>query len=117
MNLQARLLADTATRAGFTLRHDAFFDTIAFDCPDADQVMASAVAAGFNLRRLDGQGVAIALDETVTRDELLRLAGILGAGRSARRRPAYRRRMRGWPRFWRRRCSTATMPSTRCCAT
>ncbi len=41
--------------------------------------MARAVAAGFNLRRLDGAGVAIALDETVTAAELST------AGRAARR--------------------------------
>ena len=83
VNLQARLLADVARRTGMTLRYDAFFDTIAFDAPDADGVMAAALAAGFNLRRLDGQGVAIALDETVTRVELSRLAEVLGAGLAA----------------------------------
>ena len=31
VNLLARLLGDAATRAGFTLRHDAFFDTIAIE--------------------------------------------------------------------------------------
>jgi glycine dehydrogenase len=77
--LQARLLASVVTRTGRTLRAPAFFDTIAFDGPDADGLMARADAAGFNLRRLDGDGVAIALDETVTRAELETLADILGA--------------------------------------
>ena len=77
-NLQARALADVAVRAGLTLRHDSFFDTIAFDAPDADALVARAVAAGFNLRRLDGAGVAIALDETVTAAELAVLADLLG---------------------------------------
>jgi glycine dehydrogenase len=40
--------------------------------------MARAVVAGFNLRRLDATGVAIALDETVTAEELTALAGLLG---------------------------------------
>ncbi len=79
VNLQARLLAGAATRAGLALRHDAFFDTVAIDAPDADGLVARALEAGFNLRRLDGQGVAIALDETVTRPELERLASVLGA--------------------------------------
>ena len=78
INLQARLLAATARSGGATLRHDAFFDTIALDVPDADALMARAVAAGFNLRRLDGQGVTIALDETVTRAQLDTLATLLG---------------------------------------
>ncbi|GAC1337247.1 MAG: aminomethyl-transferring glycine dehydrogenase [Acetobacteraceae bacterium] len=78
VNLQARLVAGVLTRAGLTLRHDAFFDTVAFDAPDADGLMARAAAAGFNLRRLEGQGIALSLDETVTREELGRLAGVLG---------------------------------------
>jgi len=76
--LQAQALAGAAIRGGATLRHDCFFDTVALDVPDADALMARALDAGFNLRRLDGQGVAIALDETVTRDELSTLAGLFG---------------------------------------
>ena len=76
INLQARLLAGAVRRAGFVLRHDQFFDTIAFDAP-AD-LADRAEAAGYNLRRLPG-GVAIALDETVTRHELEQLAAVIGA--------------------------------------
>ena len=80
VNLQARLLADAAVRAGLGLRHADFFDTVALEAGDgAEALMARAVAAGFNFRRLDATGVALALDETVTRDELERLAGVLGA--------------------------------------
>ena len=78
VNLQARLLAGAAQAGGHRLRHDNFFDTVALDCDDASAVVARAEAAGFNLRRLDATGVAIALDETVTRDELHALAGVLG---------------------------------------
>jgi glycine dehydrogenase len=78
VNLQVRLLAGVARRAGLTLRHATFFDTIAIETPDADALIAAAVDAGFNLRRIDATGVAIALDETVTRDDLVRLAGVLG---------------------------------------
>lgn len=77
VHLAARLLAAAAEQAGLRLRHASFFDTIALDC-DADAVMARALAEGFNFRRLDARGVAIALDETVTGDELQRLAKILG---------------------------------------
>ena len=79
VNLQARLLAGAARRAGLAVRHGEFFDTVALDVPDAEALMTRARKAGFNLRRLDGQGVAIALDETVTRAELEQLAGLLGA--------------------------------------
>ncbi len=78
VNLQARLLAGAAVRAGLSLRHDAFFDTITLD-GDTTGLVAAAAASGFNLRTLPDGGVSIALDETVTRDELGRLAAILGA--------------------------------------
>ncbi|MBL6079010.1 aminomethyl-transferring glycine dehydrogenase [Belnapia sp. T18] len=81
VNLQARLLADAARRGGFTLRHDAFFDTIAVEAGDrADALMQGAVARGFNLWRTEAGCVSIALDETVTRDELAALADLLGGG-------------------------------------
>ncbi len=117
VNLQARLLADAARRAGLRLRHDAFFDTLAIDCADADAMIGKARAAGFNLRRLDGQGVGIALDETVTREELFQLAELLGAplAGSAGVDTAFARAARG--RCCRRRCSASIIPSTRCCAT
>jgi glycine dehydrogenase len=80
VNLQARLLAGSARRAGFELRHDSFFDTIAIEAGSrADALIAAALEHGFNLRRIDETGVAIALDETVTRAELETLAGVLGA--------------------------------------
>ena len=79
VNLLARLLAGAAARAGMRLRHGAYFDTVAFDAPDADGLVRRALEAGFNLRRLDGRGVAVALDETVTRAELDRLCAVLGA--------------------------------------
>jgi glycine dehydrogenase len=82
-NLLARLLAGAAARAGLALRHDAYFDTIAIDAgPRADAIMRAALAAGFNLRRLDATGIAVALDETVTRAELDKLCEALGAAAS-----------------------------------
>ena len=79
VNLQARLLADAARQGGYTLRHAQFFDTIAIEAgARADALQAAALEAGFNLRRIDATGVAIALDETVTRAELETLAAILG---------------------------------------
>jgi glycine cleavage system P protein (glycine dehydrogenase) len=78
-NLMARLLADAARRAGYALRHDSFFDTIALDVANSDELIARAAEAGFDLRRIDATGVGIALDETVTLAELERLAALLGA--------------------------------------
>jgi len=80
ISAMVRLLAGAAVEAGLALRHDAFFDTIVIEAGDqADRIIADALEAGFNLRRIDANGVAIALDETVTRDELAQLAAILGA--------------------------------------
>ena len=78
VNLQARLLAGVALKAGLRLRHRAFFDTITVEADHADALIAAALDAGFNLRRIDATGVAMALDETVTRDELATLATVLG---------------------------------------
>ena len=87
VNLTARLLAGAAIRAGLALRHDAYFDTLAIEAGDrADTIMADALAAGFNLRRLDATGIAISLDETVTRADLDALCEALGA--EARDAPA-----------------------------
>ena len=62
-----------AACAGSRLRHSAFFDTIVVE--DADP--APFAAAGFNVRDLGG-AVAIALDETVAREDLIQLASLLG---------------------------------------
>jgi glycine dehydrogenase len=78
VNLQARIVADAARRGGFSLRHEAFFDTIALEAGSrADALMEAALRAGFNLRRIDATGVGIALDETVEREDLARLAVLL----------------------------------------
>ena len=79
VNLGARLLADAALRGGHRLRHESFFDTIVVECGDANALMRAALAAGFNFRRVDDGAVGIALDETVTREELARLASVLGS--------------------------------------
>ena len=79
VSLQARLLADCAVRAGHRVRHDSFFDTITVECADPDALIRAAEAAGFNLRRVDAGAVGIALDETITRDDLIAIADLLGA--------------------------------------
>ena len=79
IHLQARLLGAAAERAGLTLRHQQFFDTLAIEAgPKADALMQAALDAGFNFRRIDATGIGIALDETVTRAELTALAELLG---------------------------------------
>jgi len=83
INLGARLLAGAAVRAGYSLHHTAFFDTITFDAGDADAIAARALEAGYNLRRIGAETISIALDETVTPDDLATLARLIGAALDA----------------------------------
>jgi glycine dehydrogenase len=78
VNLQARMLADCAVRGGHRIRHAAFFDTIVVECAEPSLLLRAAHEAGFNFRRVDDGAVGIALDETVTRDDLMVLASALG---------------------------------------
>jgi glycine dehydrogenase len=79
VNLQARLLAAVARDSGLSVHHETFFDTIAIEAGSrADAIIQAALEAGFNFRRIDATGIAIALDETVTRQDLESLAAILG---------------------------------------
>jgi glycine dehydrogenase len=67
--------------AGLSLRHDHWFDTIAIETGTsgrADQLLADAAAAGFELRRLDATGLAIACDETTTEADVAALVAALG---------------------------------------
>ena len=76
VSLQARMLADAAIRAGLQVRHDTFFDTIVVE--GAVDLIGRGVEAGYNFRLVDQTGVAIAMDENVTRDDLIAIAGLLG---------------------------------------
>jgi glycine dehydrogenase len=77
--LQARMLADCAIRGGHRVRYASFFDTIVVECADPSAMLAAARDAGFNFRLVDDGAVAVAIDETVTRDDLSALAGVFGA--------------------------------------
>jgi glycine dehydrogenase len=79
INLCARLLAGAAARAGHTVLHANYFDTITLHTDHADTLVQKALDAGYNLRRDDATTLSIALDETVTTQDLQTLATILGA--------------------------------------
>ena len=56
-----------------------YFDTLAVRAPGgADEVLASALRHGLNLRKLDEHTVGVALDETTTADVLERVAAAFG---------------------------------------
>jgi glycine dehydrogenase len=69
---------DRAVRAaGFEQINEQFFDTLHVATPGAaDRAVAAALEAGFNIRRIDADGVVIALDETTTHADLEALAGV-----------------------------------------
>ena len=79
-HVAARLLAGAAVNAGYRLRHTQFFDTVAFDAPDAAALLGKARAAGYNLRDIGDGAVGISLDETVTPEDVEKLAAIVGGG-------------------------------------
>jgi glycine dehydrogenase len=86
--LQARILAGAAQAAGFALRHDSFFDTVAIEAGDkAPALMAAALKHGFNLADHGGGLVCIALDETVTRRDLAQLVAVIAEARHAAAQP------------------------------
>ncbi|MET9329217.1 aminomethyl-transferring glycine dehydrogenase [Tsukamurella sp. NPDC003166] len=56
-----------AAALGSAVVHDAFFDTVLVNVPGrADDVLAAAKAAGYNLWRVDDDHVSVAFDETST---------------------------------------------------
>ena len=69
--------AATIRSAGRQIRHDQFFDTVVIDAPeDRDELIAKALAGGFNLRPIDG-GVAVSFDETTDENTLFALIGAI----------------------------------------
>jgi glycine dehydrogenase len=84
INLQARLIADCASRAGFPPRHTEFFDTITLETGDRTvSLLQEAHARGFNFRQLDPATIALSLDETVTRAEFESLCALFGPAPAA----------------------------------
>ncbi|WP_084128489.1 aminomethyl-transferring glycine dehydrogenase [Demequina sp. NBRC 110055] len=64
-------LADALSAAGVEILHEHFFDTVVAKVPGgADSVMARAAAKGINLRKVDGDHVAMACDEVTSLDIL-----------------------------------------------
>jgi glycine dehydrogenase len=76
VNRLARLMADAFP--GDAVVHDSFFDTLLVRVPDASAVVAKASDAGYLLRLVDAEHVAIALDETTTQDDVENVLGAFG---------------------------------------
>ncbi|PSQ96229.1 MAG: glycine dehydrogenase (aminomethyl-transferring) [Bacteroidetes bacterium SW_9_63_38] len=76
-----KTLAEGLRRTGHSIRHDAFFDTLRVDLEDTTQerVRERAEAHEINLRYYDDGSVGVALDETVSAEDLDALFTVFGA--------------------------------------
>ncbi|WP_119717706.1 aminomethyl-transferring glycine dehydrogenase [Cognatilysobacter tabacisoli] len=74
----ATILATALRGAGVTVGTD-FFDTLHVVGLDAAAVHAKAREARINLRAIDASSLAISLDETTTRADVVTIAGLFGA--------------------------------------
>lgn len=77
------ILAAGLKQLGRTLTHESAFDTLAVNTGDHTEALLQAARdAGFNLRRDSATGIGISLDETTTRDDVVALWKLFGAGRA-----------------------------------
>ena len=81
VHLYARMLADQLAGLGFTIAHEHFFDTIRVDLSAdvLERLRGEALKAEVNFYYPDTGGVVIALDETVGRADLERIAAVFAA--------------------------------------
>ncbi len=76
--LTMRLLR-SLEKLGFSLESQHVFDTLAVNTgAQTDSILKSAVAAGYNLRRISAMQIGISLDETTTEADLLAILKVLG---------------------------------------
>ena len=83
-NVHSKLaqLKDALGKAGFDIVGEHHFDTLSFASgKHTDALLSAAVAAGFNLRKLDDAHLAISLDETTSESDLEQLATALNVRR------------------------------------
>jgi len=73
------ILANGLQQMGVLVLHQQFFDTLLLEVPGrAGALLGAAVRAGYNLRLCDADHLAVALDETVTAEDVDRLLQVLG---------------------------------------
>ncbi|MBF4615094.1 aminomethyl-transferring glycine dehydrogenase [Curtobacterium sp. VKM Ac-1376] len=73
-------LAAVARDAGIDVVHDAFFDTLTLrSVGRAEAIVAAAQDAGYLLHTVDADTFQLSVDETTTPDDVVALAGVLGA--------------------------------------
>ncbi len=81
VNALAKTLAAGLKKQGVKVKHDAFFDTVAWTVADAkaaDALMTSAQAVRMNLRRIDSVTLSASMDETTSAAHVEQLVGLFG---------------------------------------
>jgi glycine dehydrogenase len=74
VNRVASVLAAGLKKLGYTLANETFFDTITLDSgANTNALHQAAYSAHINLRRVSSTQVGVSVDETTTRDDLLKL--------------------------------------------
>jgi len=75
----AAMFAEGLRSGGFALVEGAFFDTVQVDCgAHTDTILAAALTAGYNLRRVSRSHLGIAFDERSTREDVAALLAAFG---------------------------------------
>nr|WP_245885806.1 aminomethyl-transferring glycine dehydrogenase [Xylanimonas oleitrophica] len=89
VHARAVALAEGLRAAGVEVEHDVFFDTVRAVVPGcADDVVAAAVTAGYNLYKADADHVQIACDETTTPADVVAVLEAFGAEAQSHHGPA-----------------------------
>jgi len=82
VHLTARTLAEGLKRLGYKVSDKPFFDTVTVDVADAQSKITQAAAVKkINLRALGAQRLSIALDETVSAQDLTDLLDVFALGK------------------------------------
>lgn len=78
--LLTRILAKALSDLGFELESDSYFDTLKINKgpKSSEDILAAALAKKINLRAYDDGAVGIALDETVTTQDITDLVEVFG---------------------------------------
>ena len=80
VHAKAAQLAASLVQAGITITEGAFFDTIVAQVPGrATAIITAAAAVGINLRLLDADHIAVAVDETSETADLAVICQVFGA--------------------------------------
>ena len=87
IHAMANRLSDAITSAGFKQLNEIYFDTLKIDTGSSEKleaIRAKALASGINLNYSDGQTIGVSIDETVTENDLNKLAALFGGAISSR---------------------------------